>query len=84
MEAKDLIPWGISVIMAVIAFAGWNRNSKTDTKSDAHWQGSVDEQLRQINTKLDPITKMPGEMEQVKYRLGKLEEKVDDHIRCDK
>ena len=80
MDAEKLIPWALTIVATVIAFAGWVRGTKTDTKDDARWQGSVDQQLKQMNNKLDLITLLPGRMDKVEYQINDVKDKLDKHI----
>lgn len=80
MDAEKLIPWVLTGIATVIAFAGWLRGNKTDTKDDARWQGGIDEQLKQINKKLDPITTLPGRFDTMEYQVKELKDKLDKHL----
>ena len=51
----------IAIIGCVIGVLGFFRNSRNDTALDAEWEGSVMEQLKQMNQTLSEMRAIQGD-----------------------
>lgn len=58
----------------VLAYLGWRRNDKGDTAEQARWMGKIDEKLDSIGKKLEKLDGVPE-------RIGRLEEKLEQHLK---
>lgn len=74
MTVEQFLPYLTTLGGLVLAYLGWRRNDKGDTAEQARWMGKIDEKLDSIGKKLEKLDGVPE-------RIGRLEEKLEQHLK---
>lgn len=82
----EMFSYLIAALALILNFLGKQREGRTDAVAQGKWQGTVDEQLRQIKDtsvetakKVGDLASIPTKLDGLEKRIGSLEDSFKDH-----